>query len=117
MENAEKSILDEKLFYRLVAKQHVHVGHHLHEAILEKLRDKRRGQVQAKQLVAFRGVLGHLQDGLHGNGQEKSLEATRRRHVVTHLVFFAQLSLTATITHSNVVDVSLFYQLPVFFEV
>lgn len=61
-------------FYRLVAKQHIDVGHDLHEAVLEKLGDKRRRQVQAKQLVAFRGMLGHLQDGLHRNGQKKSLE-------------------------------------------
>lgn len=64
-------------FYRLVAKKHIDIGHDLHEVILEKLRDKRRGQVQAKQLVGFRGMLCHFQDGLHRNSQEKSLEGNR----------------------------------------
>lgn len=60
-----KATDEELFFYRLVAKQHVHIGHDLHEVILEKLGDKRRRQVQAKQLVGFGGMLGHFQDGLH----------------------------------------------------
>lgn len=59
--------------YRLVAKQDIDVGHDLHEVILEKLRDKRRGQVQTEELVSFRGMLRHFQDGLHRNGQEETL--------------------------------------------
>lgn len=62
-------------FYRLVAKQNIHVGDDQHEVILEKLRNKRRGQVQTKELVGFRGMLRHFQDGLHRNGQEETLEA------------------------------------------
>lgn len=46
--------------YRLVAKQHVDVGHDLHEVVLKKLGDKRCRQVQAKQLVGVGGVLRHL---------------------------------------------------------
>lgn len=74
-----RKVLDEKRFYHLVAEQHIHVGHDQHEVILEKLRDKRRRQVQAKHLVGFRGMLRHFQDGLHRNGQEKSLDGNRRR--------------------------------------
>lgn len=69
-------------FYRLVAKQHVDVGHDLHEVVLEKLGDKRRGQVQAKQLVGVGGVLRHRQDGLHRNSQEEPLR-TRQTTGIT----------------------------------
>lgn len=59
--------------YRLVAKQHIDVGHDQHEVILEKLRDKGRGQIQTKQLVCFRGMLRHFHNGLHGDSQEETL--------------------------------------------
>lgn len=61
--------------YRLIAEQHIHVGHDLHEVVLEELTDERRREVHAKQLVVFRRMLRHFQDGLQRDGQEETLEA------------------------------------------
>lgn len=61
--------------HRLVAKQHINIGHNLHEVILEELADEGRREVQAKQLVIFRCVLGHLQHGLQRDSQEETLGA------------------------------------------
>lgn len=63
------------LAYCLIAEQHIDVGHNLHEVILEELTDEGRGEVQAKQLVLFRRMFRHFQDGLHRHGQEETLEA------------------------------------------
>lgn len=65
----------EGLAYRLIAEQHINVGHNLHEVVLEELADEGRGEVQAKQLVIFRRMLGHFQHGLQRDGQEETLEA------------------------------------------
>ena len=65
------------LTYRLVPEQDVHVGHDLHEAVLEELGDEGSGEVQAEHLVVLGCVLGHLQDGLQGDRQEETL---RRNH-------------------------------------
>lgn len=64
----------ESLVYRLIAEQHINVGHNLHEVILEELADEGRREVQAKQLVIFRRMLRHFQDGLQRDGQEETLE-------------------------------------------
>lgn len=61
------------LTYCLVAKQHVDVRHDLHEVVLEELADEGRREVQAKQLVIFRRMLGHLQYGLQRHGEEETL--------------------------------------------
>ena len=61
------------LTYRLVPEQNVHVGHDLHEAVLEELGDEGSGEVQAEHLVVLGRVLGHLQDGLQGDRQEETL--------------------------------------------
>lgn len=52
------------------------MGHNLHEVILEELADEGRREVQAKQLVIFRRVLGHLQHGLQRDSQEETLGAS-----------------------------------------
>ena len=62
--------------YRLVAEQHVHIGHDLHEGIFEELRDEGSGEIQSEQLVVLRSVFGHFQYGLQRHRQEETL---RRR--------------------------------------
>lgn len=64
------------LTYCLIAKQYVDVGHNLHKVILEELADEGCREVQAKQLVIFRCMLRHFQDGLQGDSQEETLEAS-----------------------------------------
>ena len=63
-----------KAAYRLIAEQHVDVGHDLHEVVLEELADEGCREIQAKQLVVFRSVLCNFQDGLQGDGQEETLK-------------------------------------------
>lgn len=59
--------------HRLIAKKDIHVGHNLHHGLLEELRDEGSRQIQAEDLVVLRGVFGHLQYGLHGHSEEKTL--------------------------------------------
>ena len=59
---------------RFIAEHNVHVGHDLHERLLEELADEGRLQVQAEDLVVLRSVLGHLQNGLWRHSQEKALQ-------------------------------------------
>lgn len=66
-------ICSESLTYRLIAEQHVNVGHNLHEVVLEELADEGCGEVQAKHLVIFRRMFRHFQDGLEGDCQEETL--------------------------------------------
>ena len=73
--------------YRFIAKQHVNVGHDLHEVVLEKLADEGRREVQAEQLVIFRGMLCHFQNGLQRDSQEETLEGTNDTES-THICFF-----------------------------
>lgn len=60
--------------YCLIAEQDINVGHNLYEVVLEELADEWCREVQAKQLVIFRGMLCHFQDGLQRDSQEKTLE-------------------------------------------
>ena len=64
----------ESVPHRLVTEQHIDVGHDPHEVVLEELADEGRREVQAEQLVIFRRVLRHFQDGLHRDGEEETLE-------------------------------------------
>lgn len=60
--------------HQLIAEKDIHVGDNLHQVFLVKLTDEGSRQIQAEDLVVLRGVFGHLQDGLHGNSEEKTLE-------------------------------------------
>lgn len=60
--------------YCLIAKQHINVGHNLHEVILKELADEGRREVHAKELVIFGSMLRYFQDGLQGDSQEETLE-------------------------------------------
>lgn len=64
----------ENLAYCLIAEQHINIGHNLHEVVLEELADEGCREVQAKQLVIFRCVLCHFQDGLQRHSQKETLE-------------------------------------------
>ena len=66
----------ESLSYRLVAEQHIDIGHDLHEVVLEELADEGCREVQAKQLVVFRRMPRHFQDGLQRDSQEEALEGS-----------------------------------------
>lgn len=63
-----------RVAYCLIAEQHIHVGHNLHEVVLEELADERRREVQAKQFVVFGRMLCHFQYGLQRDCQEETLD-------------------------------------------
>lgn len=68
--------------YCLIAEEDIDVGHDLHQVVLEELADEGGGEIHAEQLVAFRRVLRHLQDGLQGDGQEETLRGTKTSNVL-----------------------------------
>lgn len=134
----------ESLTDRLVAEQHVNVGHDLHEVVLEELADEGCGEVQAKHLVIFGRVLRHFQDGLEGDGQEETLGGRTKGSRLICFFFFILMdsneseqcvhtmplllllscpnmdtkqNITRRTTHSDVEDFSFFDQLPVFLQV
>lgn len=87
----------ESVAYCLIAKQHINVGHNLHEVILKELTDEGRREVHAEQLVIVRSVLRYFQDGLQGDSQEETLQGTNDTE--SRLICF--LYLMALMSHTD----------------
>ena len=82
--------------HRLIAEQHVDVGHDLHQVLLEELADERRREVHAEHLVVLGRVLGHLEDRLRGHRQEETLKQQTTNKIIITPNWFNGFWLAAT---------------------